>query len=97
MRFAKNNILLRERYRRFPPSDPRKKLLEKDATVRLKSRRGWRHAVQNEQPLEYEVEELKPPLPPWRGTKFKFDEVKLERSKEQYTVEELRKKADMRK
>ena len=44
--------------------------------------------------LEYEVEELKPPLPPWRGTKFKFDEVKLERSKEQYTVEELRKKAD---
>lgn len=94
MRFSKNNILLRERYRRFPPSDPRKKLLEKDATVRLKSRRGWRHAVQNEQPLEYEVEELKPPLPPWRGTKFKFDEVKLERSKEQYTVEELRKKAD---
>ena len=64
LRYAKNNILLRERYKRYPPSDPRKRLLEKKASVRLQSRLGWRHQVLKEQPLEYEVEELKPPLPP---------------------------------
>ena len=96
LRYAKNNILLRERYKRYPPSDPRKHLLEKKASVRLQSRLGWRHQVLKEQPLEYEVEELKPPLPPWRVTKMHFEEVKLEKSKDQYTLEELKRRADER-
>ena len=56
--------------------------MEKKASVRLQSRLGWRHQVLKEQPLEYKVEELKLPLPPWRVTKMHFEEVKLEKRKD---------------
>ena len=97
LRFKKNSILLREKYRRLRSKDPRRRMLEKKATVRLKSRLGWRHMVQREQPMEYKTEELKPPLPPpWRETNLRFAEVKLEKSKDQYSTEELRRRADER-
>ena len=35
-----------------------------------------------ETPMDYKVEKLKPPLPPWKETKFTFEEVKLEKSKD---------------
>ena len=96
LRFKKNSILLRERYRRLKSKDPRRRLLEKKATVRLKSRLGWRHRVQREQPMDFIVEELKPPLPPWRETNLRFAEVQLEQRKDQYSVEELKRRADER-
>ena len=90
-RFEKNNLLLRERYKRLGTNDARRRLLEKKASVRLTTRKGLRHAI-NESPdtLQYKVEELKPPLPPWRSTGFLFDAVELAKKKDQYTTEELR-------
>jgi ribonuclease HI len=90
-RFEKNNLLLREKYKRLGTNDARRRLLEKKASVRLKTRKGLRHAI-NESPdtLQYKVEELKPPLPPWRSTGFLFDAVELAKKKDQYTTEELR-------
>ena len=41
-------MLLRERYRRLKLSDPRRRMLEKQTTLRLKTRMGWRHSVQSE-------------------------------------------------
>ena len=78
LRLEKRSLLLREQYKRLKPSDPRRQLLEEEKAVRLKTRLGWRHLVQNTQPMDYEVEELKPTLPPWKETKFTFEEVKLE-------------------
>ena len=92
-RFRKNNLLLREKYKRLPIKDPRRKMLDKESKIRLKTRQGWRHQVK-ENELPYDVEELKPPLAPWRLTKLRFDEVKLEKSKDQYTKEELKKVTD---
>ena len=54
-------------------------MLEEEKTVRLKTRLGWRHLVKGTQPMNYRVEELKPPLPPWKETKFQFEEVKLKK------------------
>jgi len=50
--------------------------------------------VQNTQPMNYRVEELRPPLAPWRETKLQFEEVKLCKRKEEYTVQELKQMAD---
>ena len=94
LRLEKRSLLLREKYKRQKPSDPRRQMLEEEKTVRLKTRLGWRHLVKGTQPMNYRVEELKPPLPPWRETKFQFEEVKLKKRKEDHTTEELKLLAD---
>jgi len=86
-------LLLRGKYKRLSIKDPRRKMLDKESKIMLKTRQGWRHQVK-ENELPYDVEELKPPLAPWRLTKLRFDEVKLEKSKDQYTKEELKKVTD---
>ena len=70
LRLEKRSLLLREKYKRQKPSDPRRQMLEEEKTVRLKTRLGWRHLVKGTQPMNYKVEELKPPLLPWKETKF---------------------------
>ena len=94
LRLEKRSLLLREKYKRQKPSDPRRQMLEEEKTVRLKTRLGWRHLVKGTQPMNYRVEELKPPLPPWKETKFQFEEVKLKKRKEDHTTEELKLLAD---
>ena len=94
LRLQKRSILLRERYRRLKSCDARRRLLEKKRKVRLTTRLGWRHMVQNIQPMNYRVEELRPPLAPWRETKLQFEEVKMCKRKEEYTVQELKQMAD---
>ena len=96
LRLEKNSILLRERYRRLNARDPRREMLEENATVRLKTRLGWRQMVQNQQEMNYKVEELKPPLPPWRETGLTFEEIKLEKKKGEYSAEELRRLTEAR-
>ena len=92
--WKKRSLLLREKYKRQNPSDSRRQMLEEEKTVRLKTRLGWRHLVKGTQPMNYRVEELKPPLPPWKETKFQFEEVKLKKRKEDHTTEELKLLAD---
>ena len=90
-RFAKNNRLMRERYMRMPDDDSRKVLMEKQARVRLKTRKGLRHAT-DEYPGEANFARAvsRPCLPPWRRTKITFDKVPLDKKKSEYSTEELR-------
>ena len=55
--------------------------MEKQTTLRLKTRMVWMHSVQSEQGLEYKTEELKPPLAPWKETGLHFKEIQLEKKK----------------
>ena len=89
----KADQLLREKYKRLPEGDPRKELLNKKAQIRLKTRLGWRersksnaHGISE----DFKVEEIKPPLEPWRNTTLKFEAVALTKSKEEYSKEDLR-------
>ena len=67
--------------------------MSKENKIKLKTRQGWRHqAKENE--LPYNFEELKPSLCPWRPSELMFGEVKLEKSKDQYTKEEFEQVTD---
>ena len=90
-RMEKNDLLLMEKYKRLPEKDPRRKLLEKKGNIRLKSRIGWRELTNRRKTKDtYKVEQLKPPLEPWKRTQLKFEAVPLEKPKEQYTKTELK-------
>jgi len=94
-RFAKNNQLLWERYRRLPEEDPRRVLLEKSVTTRLKTRIGWRNTTEPlMEDLEFECFGQIPDIPPWREIGMEFDEVVLDRKKDEYSEEELRTRAE---
>ena len=94
-RFGKNNQLMRERYLRMPENDARRELMEKKATVKLKTRQGLRHATKD-YPVKanFERATTRSFLPPWRGTKLKFDKVSLEKKKEEYSEDELRRRTE---
>ena len=90
-RLEKNDLLLREKYKRLPETDPRRELMESKKQVRLKTRLGWREMTSRKQPeKEYKVEEIKPPLEPWRRTTLDFDAVPLTKTKELYSKQELK-------
>ena len=94
-RLIKNDQLLRQRYMRLPRQDPRRKLAEKKGNIRLKTRLGWREKTKpKETDKEYCIEEIKPPLEPWRRTNLKFDAVTLAKPKNEHSKEELKKKTD---
>ena len=96
-RLAKNDQLLRERYRRLAVKDPRRRLMEKEAQIRLKTRHGWREKSRKDQEQnQYKIQQLEPPLAPWRTTGLLFDEVKLSKKKDQYTTEELKRLTEAR-
>ena len=82
-------MILRERYRRLPKTDPRNVLLEKQGQIRLKTRIEWREINRRRSLMEkeYKSEEIKPPLEPWKATTLRFDVVE---PKEQYTNEKLK-------
>ena len=89
-RFDKNNKLMRERYLRLPQDDPRRELMEKKATVKLKTRQGLRHATNKyAEEASFDRDVTRPMYPPWRQTTLIFDKVKLEK-KEEYSKEELK-------
>ena len=90
-RFEKNNKLMRERHLRMPQDDPRRQLMEKKATVKLKTRQGLRHATESyPEEANFDRATTKSMYPPWRITRLVFDKVPLEKKKEEYTDEELR-------
>ena len=92
VRLDKKDLILRERYRRLPKTDPRNELLEKQGQIRLKTRTGWREMNRRRTLMEkeYKSEEIKPPLEPWKATTLRFDAVPLSKPKDQYTNEELK-------
>ena len=67
--------------------------MNKKAQIRLKTRIGWRkksksnaHGISE----DFKVEEIKPPLEPWRNIALKFEAVLLTKAKEEYTKKDLR-------
>ena len=79
-RFAKNNKLMRERHLRMPQDDPRIQLMEKKATVKLKTRQGLRHATESyPEEANFDRATTKSMYPPWRVTRPVFDKVPLEK------------------
>jgi len=51
VRMEKNDLIMRDKYRRLPEDDERRRLLEKVAPVSLKTRYGWRHSTDFEKDL----------------------------------------------
>ena len=85
-------MVLYEKYLQRENSDPRKIMLEKKVPARLKTRIGWRNKTE---PLMKQFSHLKRPItpgpsPPWKTTKLLFEQVALEKKKNEYSGEELR-------
>ena len=90
-RFRKHNMLMRERYLRLPEEDSRRVLMEKEAPVSLKSRKGLRHATKDyPQQANFARDTSRPFLPSWRNTTIKFERVQLEKKKNEYDEDELK-------
>ena len=94
-RLTKNDQILRQRYMRLPSSDPRRELMDKKGNIRLKTRIGWREKTRpKETDRKFCIEEIKPPLEPWRRTMLEFDAVTLAKPKSEYSKEELKRMTD---
>ena len=94
-RLQKNDMVTYDRYLRQDEQDPRRKLVEKEVTPRLKTRLGWRNTTK---PLMEEFKHLNraprpKPLPPWSTAGIEFERVDLEDKKSMYSEIELREKA----
>ena len=90
-RFRKNDEILYDKYLRLPPSDARRKLVEKVAPKRLTGRFGWRPETIDRINLDLPREERTAPLAPWRVlTQLNVEYVELERKKSEYRPEELK-------
>ena len=94
-RFRKNNMLMRERYLRLPEEDSRRVLMEKEARVSLKTRRGLRYATRDyEHQANFARSTSRPFLPSWRSTSIRFERVQLEKKKCEYEEWELKELGD---
>jgi len=65
--YQQNDDITWDRYARLPDDDQRKQLLLKNASVRLKTRKGWRYLT-SERMGNWDVtrDVTTPPLPPWK-------------------------------
>ena len=65
--------------------------MEKKATLKLKTRLGLRHVTESyPEEANFDRATTKSMYPPWRVTRLVFDKVPLEKKKEEYMDEELR-------
>ena len=94
-RLDENDDITWDKYARLPPTDQRRQLLDNQATVRLKTRHGWRKKSTERMeriPLHRETTTI--PLPPWKQlNNLILDSVTLQKPKEEYTEEELHQRA----
>ena len=90
LRMTKNNMITFERYRRLEKDDNRRRMMEKEVKCRLTTRKGWRHETKPRmEKYDCYKERDKIRIPPWAKPNIEFEEVELERKKEDYTREEL--------
>ena len=91
-RFHQNDDILWDKYARLPESDQRRQLQETDAPTRLKTRLGWRKTSSERMKNMHIVRDITTPhLPPWKGLEnLTVDAVPLEKPKEEYLPEELK-------
>ena len=97
-RMLKNDLILRDKYRRLPGKDKRKVMVEKQAPIRLKTRRGWRHETKNatiilDTPTFNPEEEFR--IKPWETfDNVSLKKVKLSKKKSEYLPAELQQIAE---
>ena len=91
-RYKQNDDITWDRYSRLPETDQRRVLQTTDAPIRLTTRWGWRKTSgdrMNNMILTRET--TTPHLPPWKGLdKLTVDAVPLEKPKDEYQPEELK-------
>ena len=95
-RLEQMDDILWDKYCRLPPHDPRRKLQEKvfptwTGSKALKTRIGWRtKTAARMEDFKIKRETTTPPLPPWKDLRnVTFEETPLEKSKAEYSKEEL--------
>ena len=92
VRMEKNDLIMRDKYRRLPEDDERRRLLEKVAPVSLKTRYGWRHSTDFEKDLlstaTFKNTGIR--IKPWETfANVKLQKVQLEKKKAEYQPLEL--------
>ena len=90
-RLRKNNMIKYEEYLRLEGDDSRKRMLEKTAPTRLKTRCGWRAKTEALMKMFKDLcRAPRPaPTPPWRKTEISFQSVQLDGKKKDHTEEQL--------
>ena len=88
----KNDLIIRDKYRRFPVDNERRRLLEKGAPVSFKTGKGWRHNTDFEKDLlstaTFKNTGIK--IKPWETfANDKLQKVQLEKKKPEYQPLEL--------
>lgn len=95
LRFAKNDLILWDKYKRLPDTDERHRMASNSTTPRLTTRFGWSHQTQKrarELGLDTITRETTtPPIPPWETfDNLSIRYVELEKKKSEYKPQELR-------
>ena len=98
LRLQKNDEILWDKYRRLPETDDRFQLTEKNVPSRLKTRAGWRNKtigrIRQHGLEDIPRDRTTPPLASWHDYEnLTVKYTPLERKKEKYQPEELRKLA----
>ena len=91
-RFENNADITWDSYARFPTTDPRRILMEKNVPSRLTTRIGWRESSRARmETMQIARDEMEPQIPPWTQLhNLKLDRVELEGRKEEYSVTQLK-------
>ena len=89
-RMDKNDQILRDKYDRLPQEDHRRKMTDKKATVRLKTRKGWRFHTESQE-TKREIVRAEDLPKPWETfSNVRVEKVELEKKKEAYSKEQLK-------
>ena len=94
VRLEKNDEVMWERYKRFEEEDPRRKLAEKRVKKRLDTRLGWRYKTEPKMDKNLNRRTGKTRLRPMMEYKAEVTGVRLDRKKEEFTIEELALRAE---
>ena len=95
-RMMKNSRILREKYERLEQSDARRMLANKEVKIRLTTRKGWRWATDDVAKQDLCREIKKETIQPMKPLNIEITEVALEKKKDEYSKEELRRMTETR-
>ena len=93
-RLEKNCKIMRERYARLEETDSRRRLAEKKVKRRLTTRKGWRDMTDEVMRNDINRNMERTSVDPMTPVNIEMTEVKLEKKKDAYTEEELRRQTE---
>ena len=95
-RMLKNARIMRERYERLGETDARKVLANKEVKIRLTTRKGWRWATEDVAKQDVCRDIKKAAVQPMKPLNIEITEVALEKKKDEYSKDELRRRTEIR-